>query len=57
MTDQHKIKTQQEWTQLVSLTPDQVRELILRKFERGLHYARPIKHNMSPEIRVKHLTT
>ena len=46
MTDENKIKTQQEWTQLVSLTPEQVRELILRKFERGAIYAYPIKRKL-----------
>ncbi len=42
MTDETKNKLQQEWTQLVHLTPEQLREIILRKTERGALYSKAI---------------
>lgn len=48
MTDEIKLKTQQEWIKTVTLTPEQIREIIANKLERGKIYSVNVRKKAAP---------
>lgn len=49
MTDEIKMKAQQDWTKTVTLTPEQVREIIANKLERGKLYSANVRKKTAPK--------